>query len=197
MDDMTMITKLVGASAIGVAMLGATSHVRADNFRFVNDTDSIVAFAFAEPDRSCPSGMRDHAWVGLNPRQTADVQVDTSGRFILGALRFIPVGQGILQNMTPRTNRAEFNFWDPPTDGSSAGQCSDIHDNDPNSNPNAGIWHSDWNLSGGCPAGILGAFARPFFNDQQDQSALEFDVACFVNGPAEPPLPDDPGPGPE
>jgi hypothetical protein len=194
---MTMITKLLGASAVSVVLLGATSDVRADNFRFVNDSDTLVFFAFAEPDRSCPSGMRDHAWVTVDPRKTADIQVNTSGRFLLGALRFIPVGQGIVTNVTPRSNWSRLNYWNPPTDGSNAGQCSVIHDNDPDQNPNAGLWHSEWNLSGGCPLGILGAYARPFGNNQNDQSVLEFDVACFVNGPAEPPLPNEPGPGPQ
>jgi hypothetical protein len=193
----TVVTTMLGASTVGVLLFGATSAARADNLPFRNDSGTIVSFVFAEPDQSCPSGMRDRAWFAVNPGETTNVQVNTNGRFILGAVQIWPTNPPLVLAITPQSHRDQDQWWSPPTDASSAGQCSDIRPNDSSSDPNAGLWHSQWNLSNACFAGgILGVLARPQAGDNPSHS-LEVGVFCFVNGPVTPGTPpSDPPPTP-
>lgn len=193
MHDRIAGTALLGASAISAMLLGAASNARAESMSFENRSDSLVSIVFAEPDGSCPSGLRDREWVNLGPRATKQVEVDTSGDFFLGAVEVIPsdppVGMDIRPVKVDQTYR-----WQPPADGSNAGQCSDIRENDDGSDPNAGMWHAVYNLGSGCGdiGGHLGVVTSPIENGDPGY-ALQVGVYC-IGGVVNPDTGGDGGP---
>jgi hypothetical protein len=195
-DTMTYnltIKNTVTSLGLGAGMLlAASGNVHADEFQLQNRTNSPVSIAVAETDDACPAGLRDLAWFNLGPNASQDLQLNTSGLFLIGGVR---TDRAQLEFLSPESNRDQQNFWSPSFEGSSNLACSAVSPNDPDNDPNAGIWHSRWNLSGGCAEGILGAIV--FDQVPGDDRVLGINVTCFVNGPSTPaPIPGPPGPGP-
>jgi hypothetical protein len=187
------ITNTLTSCALGAGMLlAASGNAQAGEFQLQNRTNSPVSIAVAETDDACPAGLRDVAWFNLDPNASQDLQLNTSGLFLIGGVRR---DREQFEFLSPESNRDQQNFWSPPFDGSTNLACSAVSPNDPDLNANAGMWHSRWDLGGGCPVGVLGAVV--FETSPGDDRVLGINVTCFVDGPSEPaPMPGPPGPSP-
>ncbi|MET0389527.1 MAG: hypothetical protein ABW321_26375 [Polyangiales bacterium] len=181
---------LITIASLAMAGFGGASVAHASPVKFDNQIAWDFYVMYAEPDASCPQGMRDHL-VGLGANEKKTIEVNASGNFYLRAAYpfFGDDGSVVLRSASLPIGRQDPGLWNYVEDGA----CSDVDWDGPDSVTRGYQW-AVYNISNACweSGGVLGVVTRPAGGDGGQP---EVATVCFVNGPGD----DDtevPGPGP-
>jgi hypothetical protein len=85
-SETTIGGRLLSAGCGLSLLFGAQAVARADNFKIVNNSPHSISVALATAESGCASGTRDIAWTNIGPNSNKEMDVNTSGRFLIGAI---------------------------------------------------------------------------------------------------------------